>query len=73
MKPEIEILKAEISAEYLALDELRRFRHVFRSGYRLHFDADRLAGVRREADRLRLIYLGDLDAFLRFLDSLAAG
>lgn len=57
---------------YLALDELRRFRHLFRSGYRLHFDADRLAAVRRDADRLRPLYRADFDAFSRFLDALGA-
>lgn len=57
---------------YLALDELRRFRHLFRSGYRLHFDADRLAAVRRGADHLRPSYPADFDAFLRFLDALPA-
>jgi hypothetical protein len=57
---------------YLALDELRRFRHLFRSGYRLHFEADRLAAVRREADHLRSTYARDFDAFLQFLGALPA-
>ncbi len=55
---------------YLALDELRRFRHLFRSGYRLHFDAARLATVRHEANHLRSLYGGDFAVFLKFLDAL---
>jgi hypothetical protein len=55
---------------YMALDELRRFRHLFRSGYRLHFDPVRLAAVRQAADVLRLLYPDDFAQFLRFLDEL---
>ncbi len=57
---------------YLALDELRRFRHLFRSGYRLHFEAGRLAAVRRAADDLRPLYARDFARFLQFLDALPA-
>jgi hypothetical protein len=55
---------------YDALDELRRFRHLFRSAYRLHLDADRLALVRRKARVLDQIYRADVERFLAFLDSL---
>ncbi len=57
---------------YIALDELRRFRHLFRSGYRLHFEAERLAAVRRAAERLRSLHAADVGTFLRFLDALPA-
>ncbi len=35
-------------------------------------DADRLAAVRRDAERLRTLYIADFDEFLRFLDVLSA-
>ncbi len=38
---------------YRSLDELRRFRHLFRNAYLLHFDPDRLALVLKEAEQLR--------------------
>jgi len=53
-----------------SLDELRRFRHLFRSAYRLHLDPERLALVRRKARALEAVYRLDIDRFLAFLDSL---
>jgi len=55
---------------YDALDELRRFRHLFRSAYRLHLDPERLGLVRRKARALEQVYLADMRRFLAFLDSL---
>jgi len=55
---------------YDALDELRRFRHVFRSAYRLHLDADRLTLVYRKAQVLERVYQADMARFLAFLDDL---
>jgi hypothetical protein len=55
---------------YDCLDELRRFRHLFRSAYRLHLDAERLALVHKKAQSLRLIYQADMERFLAFLDHL---
>jgi len=55
---------------YDCLDELRRFRHLFRSAYRLHLDAERLALVRRKANTLEQIYITDIEHFMVFLDSL---
>lgn len=52
------------------LDELRRFRHLFRSAYRLQLDAERLALVRRKAQVLEGLYRADLDGFMGFLDDL---
>lgn len=57
-------------AAYDALDELRRFRHLFRSAYRLHLDPERLALVRRRASALEQLYPTDMARFLAFLDSL---
>ena len=53
-----------------SLDELRRFRHVFRSAYRLRLDADRLALVYRKAQDLQKVYEADLRRFIAFLDKL---
>ncbi len=53
-----------------SLDELRRFRHLFRSAYRLHLDAERLALVHKKAHGLKLVYRADIARFLSFLDSL---
>lgn len=55
---------------YDCLDELRRFRHIFRSAYRLELDADRLALVLRKARTLREIYRAEMERFLSFLDGL---
>ncbi|MEW6751170.1 MAG: hypothetical protein AB1505_09355 [Candidatus Latescibacterota bacterium] len=52
------------------LDELRRFRHLLRSAYRLQLHGDRLALVLRRAQLLSLSYRSDFDAFLRFLDDM---
>lgn len=58
------------AATWDSLDELRRFRHLFRSAYRLQLDPERLALVRRKAQVLEDLYRADLDRFLRFLDGL---
>jgi hypothetical protein len=52
------------------LDELRRFRHLFRSAYRLRLDPERLTLVRRKAGTLEAVHRADMDRFLGFLDSL---
>ena len=57
-------------AAFDSLDELRRFRHLFRSAYRLHLDHERLALARRKAQALEAVYQADTDRFLAFLDSL---
>ncbi len=56
---------------YDSLDELRRFRHVFRSAYRLRLDADRLALVYRKARALDQVYRTDIQQFIGFLDDLS--
>ncbi len=57
-------------AAYDHLDELHRFRHLFRSAYRLRLDPDRLALVLKKAHALQTVYLGDLEQFITFLDQL---
>jgi len=55
---------------YEKLDELRRFRHLFRTGYGLKLDPLRLQLVVRKALELRLLYRQQLGRFLKFLASL---
>jgi len=55
---------------YEKLDELRRFRHLFRSAYRVKLDGRRLQLVLEKALELRAIYGQQLEKFLNFLQSL---
>ena len=56
---------------YECLDELRRFRHVFRSAYTVKLDADRLKLAVNRARRLRELYPSELSRFQVFLDQMA--
>jgi hypothetical protein len=49
---------------YEKLDELRRFRHLFRSNYGIELDAERIRLVLRKALQLREIYLAQMEGFL---------
>ncbi len=55
---------------YDCLDELRRFRHLFRGAYRLRLDPDRLRVVQNKAQKLRAIYRDDLERFMAFVEDL---
>jgi hypothetical protein len=52
------------AAAYEALDELLRFRHLFRSAYSARLDASRLALVMRSAQSLRPLYRPQIERFL---------
>ncbi len=52
------------------LDELRRFRHVFRAAYSTELDAERMALVLRKALTLREHFPNQIESFLKFLGSL---
>ena len=56
---------------YECLDELRRFRHVFRSAYTIRLDADRLKLAINRARRLGELHPGELARFQAFLDQMA--
>lgn len=73
MTLDIEGLRPKLlSAEtYRCLDELRRFRHVFRNAYTIELDPQRIAIVIAQAQRLQALYQTELDQFKTFLDSLA--
>jgi hypothetical protein len=59
---------AVIDAEaYEKLDELRRFRHVFRTMYGLGLDPLRLQVVLRRALELKPLYRDQIERFLAFL------
>jgi hypothetical protein len=55
---------------YPALDELRRFRHLFRTNYNVEFDRDRLQLVLNKAHQLRHLYRAQIGQFLNFLKTL---
>ncbi len=55
---------------YDALDELRRFRHLFRHAYTLKLDSPRLQLVMNKALALKAIYPGQLEQFIDFLQDL---
>ena len=62
---------AVIDAEtYEKLDELRRFRHVFRTMYGLDLDSLRLQVVLRRALELKPLYRDQIERFLEFLRGL---
>jgi len=52
---------------YDALNELRRFRHVFRHAYSIQLDPERLALVLRKALILKQVYRQQLEKFMAFL------
>ncbi len=54
------------------LDELRRFRHVFRSLYTAELDPVRMTVALDKARELREIWPTQIDAFLGFLKGLRA-
>ena len=55
---------------YQCLDELRRFRHRFRSLYTSNLDVERLRLVLQKARTLEDLYRADTERFLTYLDEL---
>ena len=55
---------------YPALDELRCFRHLFRTNYNVEFDQARLQLVLDKAFQLRIHYQAQIEQFLNFLKTL---
>jgi hypothetical protein len=74
MTLDIEGIRPKLWSEpaYQALNELRRFRHVFRNAYTIELDPQRIAIVLHQAQRLHPLYRSDLDDFTTFLDSLGS-
>ncbi len=56
---------------YDALDELRRFRHMFRHAYNIKLDPLRLQLVLNKTFALKPIYVKQFERFLNFLQTLA--
>lgn len=65
MTQEIEAIRPRLFSHeaYDWLDELRRFRHVFRSAYSITLDADRLELALKKPRQLQSQYLTDIDEF----------
>lgn len=59
-------------AAYDSLDELRRFRHVFRHAYDVDLDPQRLELVLTKALELKEVCRSQFEAFLDFLQGLQA-
>jgi len=55
---------------YQCLDELRRFRHLFRSLYTASLDVERLRLALSKARRLEALFRTDIGRFLAYLDQL---
>lgn len=56
---------------YIRLDELRRFRHLFRNAYTISLDPQRTLLVVAQAQQLKALYKLDIEEFKAFLDALA--
>ncbi len=54
-----------------ALDELRRFRHLFRHVYRYDLKPEGVQQALKQAHLLQTTYAKDLDRFITFLDDLS--
>jgi hypothetical protein len=54
---------------YEALDELRRFRHLFRHAYGKRLHADRLNLVLQRVFALKKMYKSQIETFLQFLQT----
>lgn len=74
MGREIEGLRPPLLSEesLRLLDELRRFRHVFRTLYRFDLDPIRVAQVRAIAFRLEPLIEADFARFMEFINALIA-
>ncbi|HVR98223.1 MAG TPA: hypothetical protein VMW27_16520 [Thermoanaerobaculia bacterium] len=55
---------------YDALDEMLRFRHLFRAAYGVSFDPSRLQLVLEKALELRRLYRPQIERFLQFIATL---
>jgi len=73
MTLDIEGLRPRLLSDeaYDGLDELRRFRHLFRGAYRMRLDPERLALVHKKARTLEYVSQSDIERFLVFLDRLS--
>lgn len=58
-------------ASLKALDELRRFRHVFRHAYHYELDPEGVKRALEAAYRLETAYRGDVQSFFGFLSRVA--
>lgn len=55
------------------LDEMRRFRHLFRAAYGIDFDPRRLELVLAQSRKLRPLFVAQVGAFLNFVVEILQG
>jgi len=72
MTLDVEGLRSHLFSQetYICLDELRRFRDVFRNAYTIALDPQRTSLVVEKAQHLEELYKPELEQFKAFLDSL---
>ncbi len=56
---------------HTALDELRRFRHLFRHLYRDTLEPEGVQKALHQAHTLQTVYQADIERFMKFLDTLS--
>jgi len=72
MKLEIRDIRPNIISQesYNYLDELRRFRHLFRAAYGIELDWERMELVVKKTLQLKEIYRKEISRFLQFLNDM---
>ena len=72
MKLEIRGIRPNVISQraYNCLDELRRFRHLFRAAYDIELDWERMALVVKKALQLKQTYREEINRFLQFLNDM---
>ena len=72
MKMEISDVRPAVISDraYRAMDELRRFRHIFRYSYDFELDWERMRLVLKQAHELENIYSQELSQFQNYLNGL---
>jgi len=72
MKLEIQEIRPNVISKesYDCLNELRRFRHLFRAAYDIELDWERMALVVKKALCLKQIYAEEINNFLQFLNEM---
>lgn len=72
MKLEIRGIRSNVISQesYNCLDELRRFRHLFRAAYDIELDWERMALVVKKALQLKQTYRKEINRFLQFLNNM---
>ncbi len=72
MERDIEGIRPRLlsKAAVASLDELRRFRHLFRHLYRYDLEEEGVKRALKQANHLQSVYVADINQFIGFLDRL---